>query len=565
MKKLAVLAALTLLAVLQASVAWNARLLSVAQDKMGAAGEVAATLELANRVYPWNALVHAELGRVYFERATGSLGDPAVRDASLARASEAYARALRLDPGSADVHFHFAQALMYMSYLSLPVPLPYFEQYKRSAALTGHNSQIFFEVGRVLLSRWGSISAEERDFTLGILEKALAGRDEERFTVLLETWSLAVGDPAVIDRIVPDDAALLRRYARFLGERSLSLEVRQETQARAEHLEFLRAKSELARGQRALDYFQGREASGYLRSGLRTLDSILFYQALAGAELIDPREFHEVRKTTLGLLAQDQIERTRSLADPDRLIARYLELEDQIPALGEFDRFIRERGLLGEAGGSIAQTGDLGALAFRMALDFKQNRYRDIVRAGELLSAGYLVIPESGRSSYVRILGVIGESCLKLDYVYEAEKHFRKALDIDPDDLEILLGLERCHDRLNDRPQAAKVRRKIEGLITPPRLDLEPGLIPKGGSRTIGLISDGRPRSVRVEFDVPAEAPGPLVAAYLNGRVVWEDRLERGAFTFRAGPRVGPNVLQLVAVSGPVRPLRIVQGAPAGL
>ena len=84
-------------------------------------------------VFPWNDLVAFELGKAYFERGAEALGDPAARDRSFGQAVEAFLRSLRLDPGRAAVHFHLAQTLLYMSYLSLPAPVPYFEEYKRAA------------------------------------------------------------------------------------------------------------------------------------------------------------------------------------------------------------------------------------------------------------------------------------------------------------------------------------------------------------------------------------------------------------------------------------------------
>ena len=154
MRKLALLAGLAVLAILQVSVAWNARLLAIAQEKAGQPGRTVELLELANRIYPWNDQVHFELGKALFEQATNALGDPAVRDAALLRSAEEFRTALHLNPGSAAGHFHFAQTLLYMSFLSLPTPVPSFDEYKKAAALAGHNSQISFEVGRVLLSRW---------------------------------------------------------------------------------------------------------------------------------------------------------------------------------------------------------------------------------------------------------------------------------------------------------------------------------------------------------------------------------------------------------------------------
>lgn len=560
MKKLAMLAALALLAVLQAAVAWNAHLLAAAQAGPAGPGEAVRTLNLANRVYPWNDLVHLELGRALFEQAAETLGEPGVRDDALLRSSKAFMTALRLNPGSAAAHFHFAQTLLYMNYLSLPVPIPPFEGYKRAAVLTGHNTQIFFEVGRVLLARWEELSAEEKDFTLDILGKAMAGRSEDRLSALLEAWGLgAERDPAVIERILPEDPSLLRSYARFLGERTSRLDSRYGALAKAEHLEFLKAKDDLARAERAIDYFQGAEAATRLRSALRALDSVRFYQSLAAIELIDPGEFETVRKTVLRLLVQDRIDRTRSLDDPDGMLARYLDLEDRIPALGEFEAFIRERGLLGEGGLAAGGIGDLRVLAFRMALDFKQNRYRDIVRAGDVLAASYLVIPDSGRPDYVRVLGLIGESCLKLDYVYEAENHFRKALEIAPGDLGVLLGIERCYERLNDGPKAAAVRRTIEDLLTPRRLDLDrlpPG---KGRAFSVDLVLDGRPELIRIEFETPRMEAVTLITAVFNGRVAWEGRLEDGAVSFPAATRTGPNSLRIEILGGPVRPMRITR------
>ncbi len=560
MKKLATLIALALLAVLQAAVAWNAHLLAVAQEGRRGPGEAVRTLKLANRVYPWNDLVHLELGRALFEQAAETLGDPGARDEALLRSSKAFMTALRLNPGSAAGHFHFAQTLLYMNYLSLPVPMPPFEGYKRAAALTGHNTQIFFEVGRVLLARWEELSAEEKDFTLGILEKAMSGRSEDRLSVLLEAWGLgAERDPAVIERILPEDPSLFRSYARFLGERSTRLAARHGALAKAEHLEFLKAKDDLARAERAIDYFQGEEAETRLRSGLRALDSVLFYQSLAGIELIDQGEFETVRKTVLRLLVQDRIDRTRSLDDPDGMLDRYLDLEDRIPVLGEFEAFLRERGLPGEGGLAAGGIGDLRVLAFRTALDFKQNRYRDIVRAGDALASSYLVVPDSGRPDYVRVLVLIGESCLKLDFVYEAENHFRKALEIAPGDLGALLGIERCYERLNDGPKAAAVRRTIEGLLAPRRLDLDLPPVGKGRAFSVDLVLDGRPQLIRIEFEGPRPEAVPLITAVFNGRVAWEGRLEEGAVTFRTAARTGSNALRVEVLGGPVRPVRITR------
>jgi tetratricopeptide (TPR) repeat protein len=551
-KKILLLFGLVVLVVFQAAIAWNARLYWKAKAPAASPEERILLLRRAAAVYPWNDLVPFELGKLCFERGAEALENPAERDALFSQAVGSFLLSLRLNPGSPEVHFHFAQTLLYMSYLSLPAPVPYFEEYKKAAELTGHNSQIYFEVGKVLLARWETSSAAEKDFTLDILRKMLSGKDEERLLDLLEVWNLEVRDTSLVDKILPEDAASLHAYARFLGEKSLALEARQTALAKAEHLDFLRAKNELDLGRREAEVFRNAEASAHYARALEALGAIKFYQTLAGRELFDPREYAEVRKLARRLLAMNRIEETRSLADADGTIAAYLELEDRITVLGEFEAFIKERGLLGEGPTAASAAKDLQMLAFRMALDFQQNRYRDIVRVGDLLASSSLVLSPSGKASYVRVLRLIGESYLKLDYVYEAEKYLRMALEIDPENLGVLLGVERCCDRLNDEDKAAEARRTIDLLVTPGTIDLGGRLLRKGESFEEVLVTDGRPRTIRVEFAPAAAGSRPLVAVFFNGRVVWEGTADVGSASFPASPRSGGNSLEIAAVSDSV-------------
>jgi hypothetical protein len=162
------------------------------QDAASGPGERTRVLGRAEAVFPWNEEVAFELGKAHFERGADALGDPAARDRSFGLAVEAFLRSLRLDPGRPAVHFHLAQTLLYMSYLSLPAPLPYFEEYKRAARLTGHSTQIFFDVGKVLLGRWPDLSPEESEFAVDILSRSLSGRNEGRLGEILETWRIEV-------------------------------------------------------------------------------------------------------------------------------------------------------------------------------------------------------------------------------------------------------------------------------------------------------------------------------------------------------------------------------------
>ncbi len=324
LKKILSIAGLAVLVLLQAAVAWNARLYWRAKDAAAGAEAKARLLARAEAVFPWNAAVPFELGKIDFERATEALGDPAARDALFRRSVGSYLRSLRLDPASPAAHFELAQALLYMSYLGLPEPVGHFEEYRRAAELTGHNSQIHYDVGKVLLGRWETLAAGEKDFAIGILKRSLAGKSEDRLPDLLETWSLSSRELSVIEAVLPDDAGSLRTYARFLGERGLSLEARRSALARAEALEVARAKSELDRGRREAEFFRTAVSSEHCAAALASLRSVKFYQTLAGLELFDPKDYAETLKGVRRLLAMNRIEETRSLADPDGTIAAYL-------------------------------------------------------------------------------------------------------------------------------------------------------------------------------------------------------------------------------------------------
>ena len=555
-KKILPLAGLAVLVLLQAAVAWNARLCWRAKAVATGPDAKIRLLRRANALFPWNDAVFFELGKVYFAQGAEALGNPAARDTLFRRSVDAYLRSLRLDPSSPAVHFELAQALLYMSYLSLPAPLGYFEEYKRAAELTGHNSQIRFDVGKVLLARWESLSRAEQDFVADILRRSLAGQDEERLRDLLETWNLSVRDIGLIDRLLPDEPGALRLYARYLGERSLFPEARRAALARAEALDVARARSELDRGRHEAEAFRTAEAAARSAAALDALGSVKFYQALAGKEFFDPKEFAAIRKAALRLLAMSRIEETRSLADKDGVIAAYLAAEDDFTALSEFETFVKERGLLDEDE-AVSPLKDLPTLAFRMTLDFQLNRYRDIARDGGLLASSSLLIAPSGRPSYARILRLIGESDLKLDNVYEAERYLRMALEVDPQDLEVLLSLERCYRRLNEEAKAAEVEGIVDRLTSPAVTELAGRVVDGEVPYKLDLVTSGGPRTLRLEFAPSPEGGHPLVSIFLDGRIVWEGNGDTGLAEFPATLGPGRVPLEITVLSGAVTLSRI--------
>lgn len=512
-------------------------------------------LEKANGFFPWNDLVHFELGKAYFERGVENLGNVGRRDADLRRSFANFERSLRLDPGALQTHFQFAQSLLYMTYLSLPAPVSWFEEYKKAALLTGHNSQIFFEVGKVLLSRWPNLSPAERVFTRDILKRMLAGRDKERLAAVLQVWDLNARDYALMDAILPEEPVTLRLYARFLGEKALSVKARQTALSRAEGLEYRTAAGESEAGQRALDSFRTVEAITHFSACLGILKNIKFYQALEGEILIDPKEYADMRRSAYLNLAKCRIEETRSLESAEPDLEAYLSLEDRTSAVGDLETFLKERSVLPAEPALNAK--DLKALAFQLRLSFRQNRYRDITRFGASLEQGLVFVPEAMKPDLLETYEIIGDAFQKLDYLYEAERFYDKALDGRPGSLALLLKIRKGYERLNDDAGLRKADEAIRAALTPQEQALDGAPVPKGTERAFPLALEAGRLALELAFATYGDDLGPLASLEFNGRVVWEGLIGPSGCTVTAEAASGTNSLVLGAISGPVLPLRL--------
>ncbi len=556
LKKVLLLAGLAALAVLQAATAWNARLCWRAKAAAQNPEEKIRLLRRADAVFPWSSAVPFELGQAYFEQGAEAMGDPATRDPLFRKAIDCYLRSLRLDPGSAAAHLGLGQALLYAGYAGLPAPLPYFDEYKRAAELTGHSNQIHYEAGLVLFERWDSLRPEEQDFAARLLKSATAGPGVARVLDLLESWYLSGHEPGRIERVLPDEADALRTYARFLGERSLSLEDRQSALARAEALEVARARAEAGRSRRAADADMPSESAFRANVALDALRSVRFYQALTGKELLPPREYDRLLKSVQRLLAMSWVIENPSLDDPEGILVAYIDAEDDIGALEAFERFLKERRLLDEGSGGTPFR-SLKALAFRMGLSFKLGRYHDIAGVEGLLASSSTVLAPSGRESYVRILRLIAEASLRLNNDIEAEAFFQKAREVGPDSLGLLLGLERCYRRTGDERKAAEMREAALKLTTPKEFDLGGRAVAKGQTVRIDLITTGGPRTFRLDFGPSGPGTVPLVSIFLDGRVVWEKYGDTGIAEFTGTVKEGAARLEITAVNYPVSLIRL--------
>jgi len=534
---------------------WNTHLYYQAKDKIEDPGKKIEVLEKANLFYPYNDLVYYELGKAHFDLGLENISRTDIRDTHLRESSENFARSLQLNPASPFSHFNFAQTLLYQSYAIPPSEVNYYEEYKKAAFLTGHHSQIFYEVGKILFSRWEQLSPEEREFILEITGKILSKKQRETLQSLLHIWEMNVKDYEVMEKILPEDPGVYRWYARFLGDKSLSSEVRQQKLAQAEFLEFEKATNMYNQGVNKFRYYQIQDAGNHFRSSLNLLKGISFYQDLIDHDLIDPSEFDELQKSVYLNLLKCRVEEEASLQEIEGFLKSYLSLEDKLVSIGELESYLKDRGLIEKRleGGFE----DLKRLYIQILFTFRQNRYREIMRLGSLLQQSFIVVPEGQKKDYMKILQIIGNSYLKADYLYDAEKFYQKAFEIEPSNLETLFKMRRIYERLNKEVKVQEANWRIKKLLPAREILSKSIVIDKGKRLSRKLVFDGRKIILSLQFTRTREGAASLISVFLNERIVWEDYLRDNIVSIPLDTGVGENVLVIRPVNDAVNLLKI--------
>jgi len=299
-KKSIFIAGIVLVAGINILIYWNQHLYYKAEG-IGDTEQRVEVLEKAAKFYPLNDLVFYELGKAYHDLGINSLGEEGRSSVHLQKSAGHFSRSLRINPTSYFGHFYLAQAFYNMSFDSPSQEDNAHLHYKKAADLAGENSEIFFEVGKIFLSRWPHLSEQDKDFTIEILKKFLNKGERERLPALLDLWRFNVDDYEVMAKILPEDAQMYRDYATFLGEKSLSLEERQRFLAKAEFLEFQRAHDAFEAGEYALFYYRPKEAQNHFKSCMNILKRIRFYQNLfAPLNQIDSSEYDSSRSVESG-------------------------------------------------------------------------------------------------------------------------------------------------------------------------------------------------------------------------------------------------------------------------
>ncbi len=548
-KRMVLILAVVIIAVVDILIYWDIHLYNEAQEVENSEKKII-ILKKTIDFYPENDLVFYELGRAYFDLGFDNLSNSAQSIEYLQESIKNFKQSLKINPASYFSHFNLAQSFLYLSYLSASFNTSSQDEFKKAAILAGENSQIFYEVAKVFLSRWPELSDEDKNFTLDIMRKIVSGKDKERFLSLLYFWAMNIKDYNVIEIILPEDPQIYRIYAKFLGEKSLYLEQRQKYLAKAEFLEFEKAKEEFDLGENEYFYFRLQEAFNHFRSCLGILKQLKFYHFLAQNSPIDHSEFNELQKSASLNLAKCQIEKGEKFEEIEKYLQNYLRLENQLSDLGDFESYLKNRDFIGQ---ELEESfSDLDHLYFEILLYYKQDRYREIMRAGRLLEKSYVVIPEDKKDTYMGILNLIGDSYQKIDYIYDAGEFYQRALKVDPDNLESLVRIRRNYERMNADERIREINERIQRTLSPREAVIKDVLLKKGRGLSRTLILDGRKKVIDLHFNPGVKGIIPLITVFFNGRLIWEDYLKTEILSIPVESELGENSLQIEAVNRPV-------------
>jgi len=511
-------------------------------------------LDQAGALYPLNDSSYQQAGMTYLDRAANNLADVAQAKTDLEKACEDFSRALRLNPGSPTGHFYYGKTLTLMRYLGLYVEDNPFQELQKAAHLAGSHQQMDLDIGITLLSQWGALSAEEKGFTEALLQKSLLLEDVATFEEVLNLWDLNIRDYAVMDRILPPSPTLLRAYGRFLGEKSLSLAARRKALAQAEALEYDLAWKDYESGQNFTKYGRLADSADRFSSCLNRLKKIHFYSYLAG----DPNVGVSIeKKTTLQRtvsleLGKAKLEDNRNMANAEGPLRDYLALESNYDQVVNLESYLKEMRIVPETG--VEQSvKNIHDLAFQVLLMFDLHKYRQIVSLGTQLQHSLVVPDEQTKKDLSEIFQFVGDSYLKLDFVYESEAFYQKALELTPKSLDVLFRLKKYYERRNEAEKGREVDRLLNEVLTAGNVLSQSRLLPKGTAYVQPLILNVNQKKVRLEFQfgtLPGN-PQPLVSIFLNGRVYWEDYVAGKAVSLELDAVEGINELQMVAVNGP--------------
>ena len=543
MKRILLILCVILISIVSSLVFWNGLFLERARERIGNYEKKLLVLKRAHASLPFHDQVYFERGKTHYNRGIDNLSDPERRDADLDAAVENFLKAIRLNPGIYLNHYYLAQTLLYKSYFS-PSEIDYMSEYLKTSLLNSYDEEIYFDVGRTLLTQWSDLDEKTKDHTIKVLKRRSHFKDENKTGIILQIWAAMSMDYVLMDKILPQNALTFRMYAQFLGERGFSLSERKRKLAEAEYLDFEQAKTIFRQARGSYQRFRLKEAKDRLSDSLKILTRIYFYQKLSDEVRIDEQEYLNVMKSVCYYLFRISLEVDKNMEQVRKHFLDYLILEKDSSRYEDLEAYLTQKKILHDE--MDQEVTDLDFLFFRIALDFEQSRFRQIINIGQKLKQSMVLLTDENKEVLHYIYQKVAESYRRLDYLYDARDLFEKSLEIVPDDTEALFGLLLAHKRLNDEEGVKATIDRIRNILSPEEMILSVD-IPKGKKFELPLVLDGSEINLSLVFEDPSLSC--LVSVFLNDRIIWEGLLDDMSMAVTIQSNQGLNRLSIIPIN----------------
>lgn len=535
-KRIVLIVLFVLLGIVDIFVYWNIHLYTRAKKTEDSRERLKILLE-AKKVYPFNDRVYYEMGKSHFVSGIRNAEKNLDAGAYMTESAESFRRSLRLNPSSPFGHFYYAQALQYEDLFTPSSHSLIDKEFMSAAQLAGENRLILYEVGKRLLVRWNDLSAEERDFILKILGRALEWKPADKFPSLMHIWEMNVGDIGIMERIMPQNPQIYSAFGNFLGEKSLSLPDRHRMLSRADILFFERAKSLLDAGKREFEAAKYSDAKRLLTYCLGNLLKVRFFTRLSGEYPIDGIEYSDLYAAVNLYLALSILESGDGFEESRKYLHGFLEIEERAARLNELEAFLRRHRITDPA--------------LWVHLYHRQERYEEMAKVADQIREGQLDRSKMSRENLPRMFYFLGNAFQRKGRLVEAVEFFKKSLDADSRYLEPWLSLRQNYRRLNEVEKIQEVEARINRILAPKEMVFSDLVLSKSREFSRGLILEGKQMRLDLYFERIKKDFAPLITVEFNGQVIGEDYPEDGRLSFPVEPEMGENILVIKAVNHP--------------
>jgi len=275
-------------------------------------------------------------------------------------------------------------------------------------------------------------------------------------------------------------------------------------------------------------------------------------------------EINEELNRILAVAFADARSRTSEYLTPEHLFYVSLFFENPAAIISqcganvellkkELETYLKDMRLIPENENNLPLN-DIRRLSFEVELMFKLHKYRQIISLGSQLQRSLLMPDEKSRADLSGIFLLIGDSYLKLDFIYESEVFYQKALELTPGNVAALFRLKLYYERRNEPDKIREADLRLRSLVKTGQTLPQPRLLAKSAAfdQPIWLSSDKTRLRLEFEFATLPGNPQPLVTVLLNDRVRWENYAKERAISLDLDGQAGPNNLRVIAVNGPV-------------